>query len=254
MGVRGRICFTGPSPTRFRVWAGEGGCPLCLLPPPWPRSPCNSSRRGDPRGPAHLPGLGPPPGGVPGFGVSPAGAGRPGPDPGWTAGTKQARGGQGWGSHDSQQVATVCQSSQNNRSQDTSNRTAHTSLPVRTQGLCFPRADPWGHHPGLQERPAGRPLSHHRQKEAEGDRRRLPRSPPAPQVSSRQCQSEGSAGDRGQEGRLAEGAERGGLPGMLSTLGSPAPLRTRAPMTDCLLHLGRTLLTSLPFQRPPPTL
>ena len=41
---------------------------------------------------------------------------------------------------------------------------------------------------------------------------------------------------------------------MLSTLGSPAPLRTRAAMTDCLLHLERTLLTSLAFQRPPPTL
>ena len=233
---------------------GKVGVHCAYFPRPGPARPVIAAEEETPAAQPTSRAWGPLPGGVPGFGVSPAGAGRPGPDPGWTAGNKQARGGQGWGSHDSQQVATVCQSSQNNRSQDTSNRTAHPSLPVRTQGLCFPRADPWGHHPGLQERPAGRPLSHHRQKEAEGDRRRLPRSPPAPQVSSRQCQSEVSAGDRGQEGRLAEGAERGGLPGMLSTLGSPAPLRTRAAMTDCLLHLGRTLLTSLPFQRPPPTL
>lgn len=51
-----------------------------------------------------------------------------------------------------------------------------------------------------------------------------------------------------------EGVERGGLPGTLSALGSSAPLRTRDAGTDCLFHLGRTLLPSLPFQRPPPTL
>ena len=100
----------------------------------------------------------------------------------------------------------------------------------------------------------GRPLSHYSWKEAEGDHRRLPHSPPPQQVSSRPCQSEGSAGDRGQEGRLVEGVERGGLPGTLSALGSPAPLRTRDAGTHCLFHLGRTLLASLPFQRPPPTL
>lgn len=51
-----------------------------------------------------------------------------------------------------------------------------------------------------------------------------------------------------------KGTERGRLPGTLSALGSPVPLRTRDAGTDCLFHLGRTLLTSLPFQRPPPTL